>query len=398
MQVRGPGQLPTSSAHFCYWVWRRRNGPTCCILTLTVLVATSGVLVSTCLPSSPASAARAVRPRISGPYPTWYAPYVDATLPPEYPAADRAENPAGQTVFGFVVASPTLPCTPSWGDYFSLAGIDASALHLGTVIEAMRARGETPIVSFGGQDNQPLADTCTSVAALEHAYAEVVGRYHLAVVDLDIEGAAQGDAAALARQAAALRLLQAQVARDGRTLGVWLTLPVTRQGMLPVTEGVVAAMLDGGVELSGVNLMTMYFGPSPGDGAPMLAAVEAALGASFVQLRRIYSSHGIALDDAEVWQHMGATVQIGQAGVPGQAFTVADAEGLVRFAEAKGLGRVSDWSANQDAPCGSASHPSIGGYSNYCSGVAQAPGEFGRIFSALDGSATDTPLLDPSRR
>lgn len=324
---------------------------------------------------------------------TWYAPYVDATLPPEYRAADRAVNPAGQSVLGFVVAATRRSCVASWGDYYSLSSVDTSPLHLGSLVSAMAAEGETPIVSFGGEANQPLADACTSTSSLAAAYAQVVAAYHLRVVDLDIEGAAQGDTAGLARQAAALRAVQAAAGAKGAPLGVWLTLPVATTGMLPVAEQVVNTMLDGGVALSGVNLMTMYFSPSPGDGAPMLAAVESSLTAAHAQLATIFASHGVALGAAGVWAHMGATVQIGQAGIADQAFTVADAQGLVGFAEAHGLGRVSDWSANQDTPCGSPSAPTVGGYSNYCSGVVQTPGQFGAVFAQLTGSATATTLV-----
>lgn len=342
---------------------------------------------------APAAPARATTAPL-GPT-TWYAPYVDATLPPEYPSADTSANPARQTAFGFVVAASAGSCAPSWGTFYGLSGIDRSQLALGSVLSAMRAEGEVPIVSFGGEANQSLADACTSASALTAAYAQVVAAYHLRVLDFDIEGAAQGRTGALARQARAIHALQARAGASGGRLGVWLTLPVATTGMLPVAEHVVDAMLNGGVDLSGVNLMTMYFSPSPGDGAPMLSAVEGALTASNRQLRRLFAAHGIPLGTAQVWAHMGATVQIGQASVPDQAFTVADARGLVGFASAHGLGRVSDWSANQDAPCGSASAPSVGGYSNLCSGVVQAAGQFGTTFARLTGSATATRLLHP---
>lgn len=323
----------------------------------------------------------------------WYAPYVDATLPPEYPSADPSVNPARQTAFGFVVAASATSCVPSWGTYYSLTNVDTSPLHLGTVLRALRAEGDVPIVSFGGEANRPLADVCPSAAALAAAYERVIETYHLEVVDFDIEGAAQGDTAALARQAQAIARLQARAAARGEVLGVWLTVPVATSGLPPATKDVVATMLDGGVRISGVNVMTMYLSPSPGDGAPMLAAVEGALTAAHGQLERLLAAHGIPLDAEEVWQHMGATVQIGQAGVADQAFTVADAKGLVAFAERNRLGRVSDWSANQDAPCGSSTSPTVGGYSNFCSGVVQTPGQFGATFGRLDGSALSTTLL-----
>jgi len=360
-----------------------------------VLLVAAGIAVGTIGAASSSPRTR-ISARLTGAQlssATWYAPYVDATLPPEYLSADRSVNPADQTVFGFIVSTRSAGCTPSWGDYFSLSSINSSTLHLGSVISAMQAEGEQPIVSFGGEDNQPLADACTTANALASAYEQVIGAYHLKIMDFDIEGAAQGDTAALLRQAHAIKEVQAQAAAQGSSIGIWLTVPVGVTGMQPVAENVVNTMLNGGVELSGVNLMTMYFSPSPGDGAPMLSAVEGALDASHGQLDSLFASHGIDLSAAQVWRHMGATVQIGQAGIADQAFTVTDAQGLVSFAEAHAIGRISDWSANQDAPCGSASDPTVGGYSTYCSGVVQTPGQFGQIFGQLTGLATTTPLL-----
>lgn len=354
-------------------------------------LASAGVALAMVLAAAPAATAQQASPPSSTA--TWFAPYVDTTLPPMYQIQDHSANPAHQSVLGFIVAANPSSCTPSWGTYYSLSGAAGAPLSLSKVVSAMHAEGETPIVSFGGEANTPLADACSSVDALEAAYASVISRYGLSVLDFDIEGAAQGDTAALVRQAQAIRLLQAAAAKKGKTLGVWLTLPVTTGGMLPVASKVVDIMLGGGVKLSGVNLMTMYFSPSPGDGAPMLAAVESALRSSHSQLAQIFAAHGIGLSSSGVWAHMGATVQIGQAGIPDQAFSVADAKGLVGFADTVGLGRISDWSINQDFPCGSASHPSVGGYSNYCSGVVQSPLAFDKAFSALGGTATSTPLV-----
>jgi hypothetical protein len=45
---------------------------------------------------------------------TWFAPYVDTTLPPAYPVTNPSEDPAGQTAFGFVVSQTSTDCVPSW--------------------------------------------------------------------------------------------------------------------------------------------------------------------------------------------------------------------------------------------------------------------------------------------
>lgn len=359
--------------------------------TLAVLLA--GALASSLTAGGSGARPPARRSATQVSFSTWYAPYVDATLPPEYPSADPNTNPSHQSLFGFVVAAARRSCTPSWGTYYSLSSIETSQLRLGSILSRMRAEGEEPIVSFGGEANQPLADACGSISELTTAYERVIDTYDLHVLDFDIEGAAQSDTAALARQAQAIHAVQRRAAAAGHPLGVWLTLPVTTTGMLPVAEQVVNTMLNFGVGLAGVNLMTMYFSPSPGDGVPMLDAVERALTASNAQLQKLFTGHGITLGAARAWRHMGATVQIGQAATPGQAFTVADAQGLVTFAKDHGLGRVSDWSANQDAPCAAASKPRDSGYSSSCSGVAQTTGEFGRTFAQLSGLARATTLL-----
>ena len=65
-------------------------------------------------------------------------------------------------------------------------------------------------VSFGGQINDELAVVCRNVDALTDAYASVVDRYTLSSIDLDIEGPALADIAALERRAQAIAALQAE--------------------------------------------------------------------------------------------------------------------------------------------------------------------------------------------
>ena len=53
---------------------------------------------------------------------------------------------------------------------------------------------------------------------------------------------------------------------------------------------------------------------------------------------------------------------------------------------ANGLGRVSSWSINRDAPC-SASFADVMVLSNTCSSVAQEPLDFANVFTSLTGRA-----------
>jgi chitinase len=88
---------------------------------------------------------------------------------------------------------------------------------------------------------------------------------------------------------------------------------------------------------------------------------------------------------------------IGQNDVIGEVFTLDDARGLADFALTKGLGRVSTWSLNRDAPC-SASFADVMVLSNTCSSVDQAALEFASIFTALPGSAQALPRTEAVER
>ena len=103
----------------------------------------------------------------------------------------------------------------------------------------------------------------------------------------------------------------------------------------------------------------------------MLASVQAALNATHAQLANLFPRYGIQLRSQQIWQRLGATVMIGQNDIAGENFTVPDAQGLVRFASATHLGRISMWSLNRDSQCGS-SFPESGLLSNTCSGTAQS--------------------------
>ncbi len=88
---------------------------------------------------------------------------------------------------------------------------------------------------------------------------------------------------------------------------------------------------------------------------------------------------------------MGITVMIGQNDSPGEVFTVADAQGLVRFAADDGIARICDVVVveNRDTECGQAFGES-GVLSATCSGTSGQSLAFSDIFSRLGGVATAT--------
>lgn len=327
------------------------------------------------------------RPRV----PSWNVPYVDVTLTPTYQFQDPKANPARDVALGFVVADPASPCEPSWGGYYSL---DAAGdqLELDRRIAQLRSAGGDAMISFGGQANQELAVTCTDVAALETAYRNVIDRYDATTIDLDIEGDAVGDTESVTRRATALAAVQKALEADGHQLDVWLTLPVSPDGLTADALAVVERTMKDGLDILGVNVMTMDYGT--GETSPdMLALSQDAVDATAAQMRQLYVRMGITKNATARWAAIGATPMIGQNDIDGEVFSLSDAEAFVAFARDRGLGRVSTWSLNRDRECG-ATFTDVAVHSNTCSGVRQEPLEFSKIFSSLPGRAPTAPEVD----
>lgn len=333
--------------------------------------------------------------RATTPTTSWSVPYVDVTLTPTFQFQDPAANPARTVALAFVVADPEDGCAPSWGTYYSLdqAGSD---LELDRRIDQLRSAGGDVMVSFGGQANDELAVACADTTDLTGAYRDVVERYDLSVIDLDIEGVAVTDQPAAARRAEALAAVQRERAADGSPLDVWLTLPVAPSGLTSEALDLVRTTLAGGVDLTGINVMTMNYGASRPATQSMALATEQALRSTAEQVKAVYGQQGTRLSDAQAWSRVGATPMIGQNDVEGEVFTLADARELTAFARDNGLGRVSLWSLNRDTRC-SASFADVAVHSNVCSGVEQETLAFVDVFSDLAGEGPAVRVSDVVR-
>ncbi|MPY94774.1 MAG: glycosyl hydrolase family 18 [Acidimicrobiia bacterium] len=345
----------------------------------TALVATAGLAVGAT--TVVGDAIQALEPSPGDP---WFAPYVDVTLTPQFHFEDPTDSPSSDAVLGFVVAGDDGACTPTWGTHYDLDEA-ATTLDLDRRIARLRQRSGDVVVSFGGAINNELALRCEDVADLAGAYREVVERYELTTVDFDIEGAAMSDTAANRRRAEAAKQLQDEAHEAGRPLAVWLTLPVAPQGLPAEAVGVVDAMLAAGVDLAGVNVMTMNYAGSRPAGTTMFDATVEALESTWRQLSSAYRRAGVPLADGYVWRKVGATPMIGQNDALADRFSLDDASKLRSFASRHGLGRVSMWSANRDGPCGA--QWAVERVSNTCSGVDQQPLEFTAAFGELGGRA-----------
>ncbi|MDG0809222.1 chitinase [Cohnella rhizosphaerae] len=317
----------------------------------------------------------------------WFAPYVDVTATPMFAFQNLGANARKDAVLAFIVSDPVHPCEPSWGGAYTLNQAGDS-LDLDRRIARLRQQGGHIAVSFGGVKNNELAVGCTAADRLLAAYQAVVDRYKLNTIDLDLESAGLADVAAGSRRAEAIARLQSERRAAGKQLAVWVTLPVSPQGLREEGTNAVAQLLKHGVDLAGVNAMTMDYGASRSSDQTMLGASESALIQTERQLKILYQQAGVNLSDSTLWSKLGATPMIGQNDYKNEIFTLDDAQALNRFALSRGIGRLSIWSANRDMMCGS-NYVDVSTVSDACSGVEQTP----YAFSDLLGSGYEGNMV-----
>jgi chitinase len=324
--------------------------------------------------------------------PSVFSGYVDVTATPRFAFEDPAVPSAKAVVLSFVVADPKQGCAPSWGAAYS-PDQAASDLDLDRRIARLRQLGGAPAVSFGGMNNSELAVSCKDTRSLTDAYRQIVDRYDVATVDLDVEGVALGDIAAADRRAQAVAALQKERKASGKPLAVWLTLAADPDGLTSQGQVIVAHTLSGGVEMEGVNIMTMDFGASKPAAWSMSRAAESAADAAHGQLAALYRNAGTDFGSETLWRKLGLTVMVGQNDVAGEIFTLDDAATMNSFVRDKGLGRLSMWSMNRDRTC-SPNYPDVSKVSDGCSGVVQGS----QLFSATlaNDVALPTPAVAPS--
>ncbi|EPR75291.1 Chitinase [Leifsonia rubra CMS 76R] len=332
----------------------------------------------------------------------WFAAYVDVTATPSYEFEAATKESGKEVMLSFIVAAKNDGCTPTWGTAYTMDEA-AVSLDLDRRIARLQQQGGDVAVSFGGLLNNELSTTCTDSSQLVNAYDSVLDRYASTTIDLDIEGRNLSDTAAGERRAAAMATLQQERRSAGDDLAVWLTLPAATFGLTEEGTTAVTQMLDAGVDLAGVNIMTMNFGQSLADGETSGAASIRSLQETHRQLGVLYDLAGIELTDGTIWTKLGATPMIGQNDIKDEVFTMKDAVALNEFALEEGIGRMSMWSLNRDITCGP-NYADVTRVSDACSGVAQgdlffadvlAEGFDGKVASSAKTITTEEPA-DPS--
>jgi len=330
----------------------------------------------------------------------WVAGYVDVTATPTFPfehvePSRDGDERSNNAVLSFVVGDPDDGCQPSWGGHYSLDEA-ANELDLDRRIVRLRDLGGEAMISFGGLANSDIALGCDEVDRVVSAYDEVIDRYEVHTIDLDIEGELLQSPAAITRQAKAVAKLQ-EKRPSAEPLGVWLTLPVTPTGLDRNGVEVVRTYLQAGVELEGVNAMTMDYNAAPE--LSMRQRVEGSLDGVQRQVRSLYAEVGKTLGSATTWSMIAATPMIGQNDVATEVFTLRDAQALNTFANDHGMARLSYWSANRDREC-DANWPDLQRVSDSCSGVWQGDATFAEALgedraNSISQSDNAQPTIEP---
>ncbi|MHA6670334.1 chitinase [Homoserinimonas sp. A447] len=337
--------------------------------------------------------------QVQAPVEPWFAAYVDVTATPTFEFESPATDSARDVMLSFIVASATDGCEPTWGTAYTLDEA-AEKLDLDRRLARLEQQGGGIAVSFGGLNNDELSTSCDDRAKLAEAYRSVIDRYNVSTIDLDIEGDDLSDAEAGERRAEVLAEVQAGERAAGDDLAIWLTLPAATYGLTEEGATAVEQFLEAGVDLAGVNAMTMNFGQSLASDENSAEASIRALTETHRQLDFIYSNAGIELTPGTLWTKLGATPMIGQNDLVNEVFTLDDARALNTFGQAQGLGRMSMWSLNRDTTCGP-NYADVTRVSDACSGVSQgdlrfsdllAQGFEGRAVHAADHVTTPEPL------
>lgn len=324
----------------------------------------------------------------------WAAPYVDVTATPAFQFEQIGEhNPGSRNiVLSFIVSDKDEPCTPTWGTAYKLDAA-SSALDLDRRITRFRQKDGTIAISFGGLLNDELAVKCKDNKKLKDAYTQVIERYGIDTVDFDIEGEALKDSESLKRRATVLSEIQKEFREKNRKLAIWFTLPAATFGLTEEGTNAVSTALESGIDLAGVNIMTMNYGQSKERNESVGDASKRALYETHRQLGILYKQAGINLVSESVWTKIGATPMIGQNDIPGEIFTLEDAIKLNEFAKSMNIARVSMWSLNRDVECGG-NYVNLTIVSDSCSGIKQESFEFSNILGdGFKGTITGNAAL-----
>jgi hypothetical protein len=245
-------------------------------------------------------------------------------------------------------------------------------------IATLRAAGGDVIPSLGGwsadQGGTEIGDSCKDVNAIFVAYRDLVLKYDVSRIDMDIEGRSLTKTDGIDRRNQAIKLVQDWASSQGRPLTISYTLPTSASGLEASGLAVLQNAKSRGVRIDFVEPMVFdYYDRTTTD---MGQAAVNALNGLHGQLHTLLP----ALSDAQLWAMEGATIMNGIDDYPRrtEVTQLADAHLLRDFAASHGMSALSMWAIQRD----NGNCPGVGG-ANDCSGIAQSPWAFSNILKTF---------------
>jgi glycosyl hydrolase family 18 (putative chitinase) len=294
-----------------------------------------------------------------------YAPYFE-TWTADSLTTTAQQSGAKYFTLAFLETLSKTSCTLAWN------GDRADPVTNGRYVSdiaSLRALGGDVIPSFGGwsadQAGTEIADSCKNVNTIAEAYEDVITRYGVTRLDMDVEGRSLNRTDGIDRRNKALKLVQDWAAAQRRPFQVSYTLPTSASGLEPSGLAILQNAIANGTRVDVVNIMTFdYYDRVTTDMGT--AAVNAANGTA-AQL-----------------QSIGMNAQIGITLMPGlddypkktENTTLAHAQQVLDYANANGVNTLSIWAIQRD----NGGCPGVTG-SNSCSGIVQGTWDFTRLLA-----------------
>jgi hypothetical protein len=305
-----------------------------------------------------------------------YAPYFE-TWTTDGITTTAQQSGARYFTLAFVEVATRGSCTPVWN------GDSSQTMSSGRYlpdIASLRAIGGDVIPSFGGfsADNggTEIADSCTSVSQLAAGYESVITTYDVTRLDMDVEVKSLSNTAGIDRRNKAIKIVEDWAVAQGRPLQISYTLPVEPAGLEANGLAVLQNAVTNNARVDVVNIMTFdyYDHVTTQMGA---AAISAAQGLH-AQLATLYP----AKTSAQLWAMEGITILPGIDDFPKKTEVtyLADAQQLLAFAQANGIGTLSIWAIQRD----NGGCPG-GRDKNDCSGIVQGTWDFTHLLSRCTG-------------
>ena len=279
-----------------------------------------------------------------------YAPFVDAAY--ASPELSDWSNNMGADYFnlGFIqcVENGKLlddgTINWGWGGYDALSEDNPNSQYISTKKEMkdFRDNGGDFTVSFGGAEHVSfwMSDVAT-VDTLVSTYESIIEGYGLSRIDLDIEGGGE-DFVGNALNAKAIKQVQ-----DDTGVQIVLTLPTLASGLDSNGYGMARAYLDEGVDITAINIMSMYITSLGGDAPKDIISSIDGLNNNIKKLAN--DELGVTLTDDEAYKFEGVTPSIGWEKGDLEPVSNDDWAQVSKYADSKKLAILSNWVENRDA-------------------------------------------------